>query len=323
MTDAWAAALRGRRVLVLGATGFIGRHLTRQLLAQGAETWTTGRSRWAGSSAGDHHLPADLQAEGSAAALVHRVGPDVVFNLAAHGVSPAERDPAAAHRLNAGLVQELVDALPARTVPWPGPTLVHVGSALEYGEAGGHLDETGPARPTTLYGRTKLAGTEVVRAAVAAGRCQAVVARLFTVYGPGERAGRLLPTLLEATRHSEPVPLTAGTQRRDFTFVDEVVEGLIRLATARASVPPVVNLATGVLTPVREFVERAARVLGLAPARLVFGALEERPEEMRHDPVSTHRLRGALGWAPSITIEEGVARTRRLPGGPSGVQPTR
>ena len=76
--------------------------------------------------------------------------------------------------------------------------MIHVGSALEYGTARGNLNELTAPSPTTLYGRSKLAGTlRVCRAARRRG-FRAVTARLFTVYGPGEQPGRLLPSLMAA-----------------------------------------------------------------------------------------------------------------------------
>jgi len=70
-----------------------------------------------------------------------------------------------------------------------------------------------------------------------------------------------------------------------------------------------VNLATGRLTPVRAFVETAADVLGLSKARLRFGALVTRPEEMSHDPVTLERLESLTMWRPSTGITDGIGRT--------------
>jgi nucleoside-diphosphate-sugar epimerase len=106
--------------------------------------------------------------------------------------------------------------------------------------------------------------------------------------------------------------MSAGLQRRDFTYVEDVAEGLLRLGRSSAAVPgEIVNLATGQLTSVREFAAEAARVLGIPSDRLAFGALATRAEEMQHDPVSVTRLRQLLGWVPSMPIAEGVRRAAR------------
>jgi len=304
------------RCLVLGAGGFIGRWVARGLAQAGAEPVLAVRdpgaakaicARWAIRG---RIVPTDLADPRQVVALLEDVRPAIVFNLAGYGVDRKEQDPRRAEALNADLPAVLAESLARHPGPaWGGLQLVHAGSALEYGAISGDLDEHSPPNPTTLYGRTKLAGTCAISDQAASGRLRAVTARLFTVYGPGEHPGRLLPTLIEAATGSAPIPLTAGTQRRDFTYVEEAAAGLMALGRVPVSEEPVLNLATGRLTAVREFVETAANVLGIPPERLHFGACPPRPEEMEHEPVAVGRLRRLLGWTPGIPPEEGVRRT--------------
>ena len=312
----WRAGYRDRRALVLGGSGFIGRWVARHLTDAGADLVLVSRAPhandplWTGLGVQGARLAADLSRPGLAGEIVRSVRPALTFNLAGYGVDPAERDEALGARINHDLVLELVRACGEAADPaWQGQHLVHAGSAAEYGSADGDLSEDGPARPATWYGRTKLAGTDALTAATRQGLLRAVSGRLFTVYGPGERAGRLLPSLIEAARNGSAVALTAGHQRRDFTYVEEAAEGLLRLGSlSEAGLGPV-NLATGTLESVRGFVERAAAVLGLPGERLRFGVLPDRPLEMSHDQVNVGRLRTLTGWVPAMSIEEGVRRT--------------
>jgi len=177
----------------------------------------------------------------------------------------------------------------------------------------GDLAEDSAPRPTTLYGCSKLAGTHFLAAASQERRVLALTARLFTVYGPGEHPGRLLPALLRCARTGADLPLTAGTQRRDFTYVADAAEGLLRLGLTGGPPGEVVNLATGRLTTVRDFAEQAAARLSVPPARLLFGRLPLRSEEMAadggHSPVNIDRLRRLAGWTPGTLIDEGVHKT--------------
>lgn len=312
----WLAAYRGRRVLVFGGSGFIGRWVARRLIDAGAELLLAARDpgaaaeRWARCGVRGTTLQADLGRPGRAGELIRSVRPAITFNLAGYGVDPREQDEALAGRINHDLVIELVRACGGQKDPaWGGQHLVHAGSAAEYGEAGGDLSEDAGARPTSWYGRTKLAGTEAVSEASREGLLRAVAGRLFTVYGPGERTGRLLPSLIEATRSGSDIPLTAGHQRRDFTYVEEAAEGLLRLGALTGEGLGPVNLATGRLESVRGFAERAAAVLGLPPVRLRFGVLPDRPLEMSHDEVNVGRLGALSGWVPAMSIEAGVRRT--------------
>lgn len=287
----------GARAMVLGAGGFIGRRVALALERAGAALQPVTRE-----AAGD------LTQAGAIENLIAEWRPDIVFNLAGYGVNPRQRDPGMAARINAGLPARIADALAKQPVRWTGQRVVHTGSALEYGTAAGDLEESTPCTPTTLYGQTKLEGTQRLTDAALAHNMPVVTARIFTVYGPGEIDGRLLPTLIAAAKTDRPIELTEGRQRRDFTYVDDVAEGLLKLGELK-SVPPVLNLATGVLTPVREFVLTAARVLGIAESRLKFGAVPTRTEEQGHDPVNIDKIRALLGWVPSTTIEAGIRRS--------------
>jgi nucleoside-diphosphate-sugar epimerase len=308
---------RGARVLVLGADGFIGRWVARLLTESGAElalaVLDPARAepvfaRW--RVRGAVHA-VDLSKPGAARELVRATKPAVLFNLAGYGVARDQREAKSLWRLNEDLLGELALAFgEAHARGWPGTPFVHAGSAAEYGALSNDLDEASECAPTSDYGRTKLRGTRALLLRAEVAGFQAAVGRLFTVYGPGEIAGRLLPTLLAARAHGRPVELTAGTQKRDFVHVEESAEGLLRLALARLEAPSVLNVATGRLTSVRQFALEAAAVLGIPLSRLRFGALPTAEGEMEHEPVTNARLRAALGWTPALSISEGVARTR-------------
>lgn len=305
--------LRDRRVLVLGATGFIGRWVARAASHAGARVWMSARdgdaARTLASCYGIEGTVAEVDAlrEADLAAVIRDVRPDVTFNLIGYGVDRREQDEALAGAINVDVVRRVIALVreSASATDWPGLHLVHVGSALEYGVIGGDLAEDAVVHPTTVYGRTKLAATDLVAAAAATG-LRAVTARLFTVYGPGEHDGRLLPTVLAARSTSTPVPMTDGRQQRDFTWVGDVADGLVRAAGQSSAPWPVVNLATGRLHTVRAFVAEAGRALGLAPGRFVFGALPTRLEEMAHEPVNIGRIRAWLAWVPATSVHDGV-----------------
>jgi nucleoside-diphosphate-sugar epimerase len=306
--------------MVIGAAGFIGRWVTREVCRRGWSVDAVVREeraaralleRWGAGDTRLHEL--DLCEPGSAAALVERLQPAIVFNLAGYGVDRTERDPALAERMNHHLVAELAEsaALEARRA-----VLMHAGSALEYGVAGGVLTEYTMPVPTTLYGQTKLRGTLALRHVAERQGSRAVTARLFTVFGAGEHEGRLFPSLLSAVRSGERLRLTDGRQRRDFAYVSDVAALLVDLALSEFTPGEAVNLAAGTMHSVRDFVEEAARQLQLPREQLEFGALPTRPEEMAHDGVSVERLRALTGRTlpgdlPAI-IGRAVADSRRL-----------
>ncbi len=313
MSD-WRDAFRGCRAVVLGASGFIGRWTVRALVDCGARVVAVGRDRAAVAQAlGEARTSADVVTHDMATVHPRRwlaaLEPDVVFNLIGYGVDRTERDPALARQLNHVLAAELAEAV-ASLGPsaWPHVRLVHTGSALEYGSTGGILREDSPSVVTSQYGETKLAGTHAIVEHSRVMGSRSVIARLFTVYGPGEHSGRLLPSILAAKASDTPVPLSDGLQQRDFTYVEDVAEGLLRLAVSPATPGTIVNLASGVMQSVRDFVITAAAVCEIPLEKLQFGVLPRREEEMRQSGVSVDRLLSLTGWRPSEDIARGVAR---------------
>ena len=312
---------KGIKALVFGASGFIGSWVTRRLTAEGADLYLVVRPDSAFKEVFETYsifgevLKADLHNSGAAAKIISLVRPDLVFNLAGYGVDRSETDEAAARRINAELIAEI--AVAASGVVRDGldrTRVVHVGSALEYGESRGNFSEDSLAHPTTLYGSTKLEGTQALARVCEDTGMIGITARLFTVYGPGEHTGRLLPSLIDAAGGSCPVKLTAGLQSRDFTYVEDVAEGLLRLGLTGLVRGQRVNLATGKLTTVRDFTERTAHVLTIPSENLLFGTIPVRAEEQKHAPVTVERLRTLTGWIPTCGIEEGVRRAAEFLG---------
>jgi UDP-glucose 4-epimerase len=312
----------GCKVAMLGATGFIGRWVARALCESKAQLTLVVRD--ASVAAGifgaygisGEIVEMDLQAEAEElGGLFRRIKPCVVFNLAAYGVERGQSDSSIAYAINNELVSVLCTSL-AGTLDsgWAGQQLVHVGSALEYGEIGGDLAEDSVPHPTTLYGQSKLEGTLNVTRICQASGVRGVTARLFTVFGPGEHGGRLLPSLMEAAATQNSLPLTKGRQLRDFTYVEEVAEGLLRIGVSECPPGSVLNLASGQLVSVREFVEVAADELEISSQQLDFGAIPTRAEEMAHGPVSNSKLQAATTWVPELDVRAGIRRTMKFMG---------
>jgi nucleoside-diphosphate-sugar epimerase len=116
--------------------------------------------------------------------------------------------------------------------------------------------------------------------------------------------------------------LTSGEQLRDFAYVEDVAEGLLRLGLAQANPGQIVDLATGQLTSVRRFIEVAAPVLGIPNHCLQFGtiAMPEREKDWDREqvPVAVRQLRRLTGWLPTTGIEQGIRKTRWFEFGASG-----
>ena len=298
------------RALVTGAGGFVGAHLTARLVADGwgvTGTVRPGSTPWRlaalGVEAAVDVVAADLSDRAQAVAVARTAAPDVAFLLAAARSAATADERAATAAVNALGPLWITDALPEAC-----RVVVRVGSSTEYGEVDGATDEAAPLRPRGFFGATKAAGALLVAAAAERRELRAAVLRPFQVYGPLDHPGRLVPTVLRAARHREPLALTAPGRRRDWVFVDDVVEACVRVACAEGLAPgQVLNIGTGRQVTNEELVAEVGRVTGRA--------IELSPERHRGrawdtanwvcDPSLARRL---LGWEATVGLTEGLTR---------------
>jgi nucleoside-diphosphate-sugar epimerase len=305
----------GIPVAILGASGFIGRWVARALCARGAHVALVVRNRTVAQKVFFKYgirgnvYEVDLMDPKAVRKLFEKIKPCIVFNLAGYGVDRSEQDETIAYQINAHLVKTISKIMAdLRRREWLGQDIIHVGSAFEYGVGSSNLSEDSIPKPTTLYGMTKLAGTEFLKSYCQTHGIKGLTARLFTVYGSGEHDGRLLPSLLDAASRGISLQMTSGEQQRDFTYVEDVAEGLLRLGVVQLP-GKIVNLATGHLTSVRNFAETAARVLAIPEDRLLFGSIPHHYQEMKHSNVELNGLQQLIAWVPQTAIEEGIRKT--------------
>lgn len=198
-----------------------------------------------------------------------------------------------------------LSALPHRT------RVILAGSAAEYGAAldsGRPVDESAKCEPLGPYGWSKLAATEFARNALQSGGLETCVARLFNVVGSGMPAsllpGALIERIANALRPATPNEVVVGRTdtERDFISVGDVVNGLIGLAEAER-VPAIVNLSSGVATPISEVVDS---LVAMAPQPLEIRVDPSliRPDEIKSICGSNSLAREVIGFRPDASLEE-------------------
>lgn len=290
------------RVLVTGATGFVGPRLIKRLLETGAKVWAgvlpgepTGRL-----PAQAKQLPFDVRIPQSVAQAVAEAAPQVVFHLAAVGVTEPTVDPRAALIVNTGGAVLLMEALRENGAG----RLVLVGTCYEYGarQALEGLD------PVNFYAASKAAAWAFARAYWRTCGLPVVVARPFQVYGPDQPTHTLIPSAIGAALAGEDFRMTAGEQARDFVFVDDVIDGLLACAQRPGIEGLSIDLGTGQTHTVRQVVECIWELTG-ARGRILAGALPYRPGEVMHLAADAGRTAHLIGWQARVPLEEGLRRT--------------
>ncbi len=292
------------RYVVTGAAGFIGSHLAEALVAAGHEVVAvdclTGYYDPAVKEENARGLPLlrlDLAEED-----LDLDGVDGVFHLAGQPGVRGSFGPDFPLYVRHNLVatQRVAEAAAAARV-----RLLFASSSSVYGRAERHpTPEDAPPRPVSPYGVTKLA-CEHLLAAYADGRgLDWVCLRYFTVFGPRQRPDMAFARLLTALAEGRPFEVYGdGDQSRSFTYVADAVAATVA-AMERAPAGAVYNVGGGAEATLRQAIAAAERVSGRAvEVRL----LPPAPGDVRRTSADTSRIRRELGWAPTVSLEEGLA----------------
>jgi len=283
------------RLMIIGATGFLGAHVRRRASAAGAEVVTACRSGLADSP---RHRLIDLAEDDPAqvAAVIAEVAPDAVVNCAG-AITGAPETLAAAN------VTGVYTLTKAMLLTRRRPRLVHLGSAAEYGRAepGVPVTEQVTARPGAIYGVTKLAGTRLVELAAAAG-LDAVVLRVFNPVGPGAQPaslpGRLAAELRQASRHGTDVRLGSLDGVRDFVDVRDVADAAFAAATAAVLPHAVLNIGSGRGVPIRAMVKQLLAVSGCTSTVHEDAQGPGRSPDIPWQQADISRALADLAWTP-------------------------
>jgi nucleoside-diphosphate-sugar epimerase len=181
---------------------------------------------------------------------------------------------------------------------------VFTGTAAVYG-SGARSGEDQPMRPATLLGTSKAAASMLLQTYASLHRMPTVELRLFTPYGPWEHPRRLIPQAILAALGNRDFPMSQGAQERDFTYVDDVVDALLRAGAMPLQPGAVFNIGSGDGIPIREVVKTIFRMIGTTALPLV-GALPTRNDEITVMSANVRSAREVLSWQPRTSLSAGL-----------------
>lgn len=295
-----------RVVLVSGARGFIGAHLVRALLAKGAIVHAIAREPLPELKGSDsvYWYAADIVDADRVRDIYLDAAPTVTFHAAAYGVQPDDRDLWEAVKVNVMGSHSMFSAAELL----PNHRFLYLGTRYESERYLRPVTESDVLAPAGIYGVTKAAGQLLLERMVASDDISLRVAFLFGVYGPGEEKDKFIPHVITSLLNGVSPSLTGCEQIRDYTYIEDVVAALMALAAVDDEDAKRVNIGSGRAVSLREVVDEVATILE-SKARIEFGSLPYRDDEIWQLVPDTGRTKRLLQWEPRVSLHEGLQKT--------------
>jgi nucleoside-diphosphate-sugar epimerase len=300
--------LRGQRVVVTGATGFLGGHVLK-LLHQANATVIAIVDRSRASSRHGASLESVetiwFDSPEQIAAAVRLAQPDFLIHLHA-AVTTARTAAAVESTLQTNLMPslEIMIACSEMSVK----RLILMGSGEEFGPVTGPFDDYTIADPPSPYGASKAAVTGYAKMFYNAFRLPVVVLRPSVVYGPCQAPRMLVPQVLHALLEGRQIAVTEGRQTRDFVYVEDVARGIVRTLLAEGIDGHAFNLGSGEVVTVKQCLATIEEITGRT-GLIQYGAIPYKIGEIfSYEPV-IEKTFAALDWRPSVSLREGLTRT--------------
>lgn len=304
------SGLSGRRVLVTGGSGFIGSHLTRRLVREGAQVGILTKY----NSVMDNVrvvdvwdrltvIEADLRNQDSLR-QVAAFRPEVIYHLAAYNhVGDSFVHVSEALDSNVKGTASLLEAYDDYE------RFVYISSSEVYGhQTEVPFSEAMCPRPISPYAVGKYGGELYCRMKMERSDRRIVVIRPFNAYGPYQSPRAVIAEMILTCLAGKPVRSTEGKQTRDFNYVENLVDGFIMAGEREEAVGQIVNVGSGTEISIRDLILEIHRQTG-QKSELHIGALEYRPTEIWRMVAANSRAKAVLGWEPRVDFKEGMRRT--------------
>lgn len=304
--------LSGKVVLITGATGFIGSHLTRRLIGERAEVHILikkGSSQFRIQDVAKNLTVwhGDAKDYPSILSCIRNARPQIIFHLAA--LRDVRRDVA--------LLEPMIDINLKGTVNLLKAVIeeklnldcfITTGSSEEYGDGATPFREDQREIPVSPYSTSKVAATYFCQMLHKTMGLPIVILRPFLVYGPYQGIDMFIPSIIHHCIEGKNFPMTEGDQTREFNYVGDIVEAYLLAARSQEALGEVINIGNGIEYRIRDVAEKIVQMMG-NPIRLLIGALPKRPGETKHFFCSNEKARKLLGWSSEINLDEGLGMT--------------
>lgn len=293
------------RVLVTGGNGFIGRHLVNALIDFKTKINVVSRKNIDLSADVILHI-GDLRDPVFVNECIMKCNPTTIFHLAAN----KERS-VSFSAFSQGIENNLIASLnifEAASKLEELNTIVVLSTAEEYGNNNCPFVEAMREFPVSAYSFSKVCVTKLCEVVHFLYRIPVVTLRVSLAYGPGQSTDMFLPALIKSLMGNKTFPMTEGEQTRDFIYVNDLVDAIIKIAQSEKLIGHIVNIGSSSSVKLKDVALRVERMLGKS-GMVQLGALDYRLGEIMDYVMDTSKINNLLGWFPKVSLEEGLMAT--------------
>jgi nucleoside-diphosphate-sugar epimerase len=295
------------KILIVGGTGFIGRHLTVKCLERTPHVACLGLKNNIErtlSAKKIEFLHANIGNKSQLEAVLNNRPFNYIFNLGGY-IDHTPYFKGGRKLIESHLIglMNLIDCLDMSSLK----CFIQAGSSDEYGNAPSPQRETVREMPISPYSFAKAAASHFMQMLSDREGFPGAVLRFFLVYGPAQDNKRFLPQIINACLMNSDFKTSEGKQLRDFCYIEDVVDAMLRAALSPDARGHIINIASGVPVPIREVVKKVVTMTGGGTP--LWGSYPYREGENMELYADISLAKSLLGWEPNVAFEDGLKKT--------------
>ncbi len=291
-------SIKNKRILVTGGDGYLGTFLVNRLKRENANVFVISL----GEKEEENYFNVDITNFDELNEVIQKIRPEIIVHLAAY--LSRERDFSVYEKMEKINVQGTFNLLKAlHNIDYSN--FIFTSSSEIYGNNLSPFSETQLPNPVSPYSLSKVHAETLIETFSAQYAKNYTILRLFNFYGPNMPEDYFIPQMINSLSRNQEFRMTKGEQKRDFMYVDDVLEALVLTIKSNGSHRDIYNVCSGVGTQLSELAEHINRV-HTSNSKINIGALPYRNNEVWEMIGDNSKIKSRMGWSPKISISEGI-----------------
>lgn len=296
-----------KKLLIVGGTGFIGRKLAQYSLRFNFNTYILSKNKVKGKDklSDINYIKCDCTNVKELTQKISKIKFDYVINSSGYiNHNPySSKIGKKTFEEHFEVVKNLVSILNRGNLK----KFLQIGSSDEYGNSPSPQSENYRENPISPYSFGKVASTHFLQMLNRTEQFKSTTVRIFLAYGPGQNFKRFFPQIIIGCLKDQKFPTSEGNQKRDFCYIDDVVEAVFKILISKKTTGKVLNIGSGKGIKIKDLIKKTVKLIGKGKPQ--FGKIPYRKGENMSLVADLSNLKKLIKWKPKFSIDHGIART--------------